>query len=84
MSGMVRDVDKQGRVVIPKEMRKQLNVESNVDSFDISVDGDRIILKKHRTACFFCDTLGEMVEYKGYRVCVNCIEKLKELKDEME
>ena len=82
-TGMVRDVDKMGRVVIPKEIRKQLNIESDVDSLDIYVEGDKIILKKHITACFFCDTLGRMVDYNGYKVCENCIEKLNALKEEI-
>jgi transcriptional pleiotropic regulator of transition state genes len=78
-TGIVRSVDKMGRVVIPKEIRKQLNIENESDSLEIGIEGDRIILKKHHKACFFCDMLGEMVEYKGYYICENCIEKLKSL-----
>ena len=37
-TGMVRAVDKMGRVVIPKEIRKQLKVENDVDSFEIYMD----------------------------------------------
>ena len=80
--GIVRGVDNAGRVVIPKEYRKQLNVENDVDSFEISIEGDTIILKKHRPACFFCDKLDIMVDYMGYNVCANCVEKLKALLDE--
>ena len=46
--GVVRAVDKMGRVVIPKEMRKQLNVENDVDKFEIFLENDAIILKKFR------------------------------------
>ena len=82
-SGMVRNVDKMGRVVIPKEIRKQLNIEVENDSLEISVEGDNIILRKYRPACFICNTLDEIVNYNGYNVCVNCIEKLQKLKEEM-
>ncbi len=82
-SGMVRNVDKMGRVVIPKEIRKQLNIETENDSLEISVEGDNIILRKYRPACFICKTLDEIVNYNGYNVCVNCIEKLQKLKEEM-
>lgn len=81
-SGIIRNVDKMGRVVIPKEIRKQLNIENEIDSLEIGIEGDRIILKKHQNACFFCGNIGEMVEYNGYKICVKCIEKLKLLADE--
>ena len=45
-TGMTRQVDKMGRVVIPKEIRAQLNIKNNVDKFEISVQGDKVILQK--------------------------------------
>lgn len=80
-TGMVRAVDKMGRVVIPKEIRAQLQVENDVDSFEIYMDGDKVILKKYRPACVFCNSLGECVEYEGFTVCKDCIEKLYGMKD---
>ena len=82
MSGIVRTVDNMGRVVIPKEIRAQLGIENNVDSLEIFLDGDKIILKKFRPTCFFCNQLSETVEYNGYLVCKNCIEKLNAMKEE--
>ncbi len=79
-TGIIRDVDRMGRVVIPKEIRSQLKIESE-DSLEIFMDGDSIVLKKYKPACFFCDTLDEIVNYKGYNVCINCIENLKSLKE---
>ncbi|MBE6780438.1 MAG: AbrB/MazE/SpoVT family DNA-binding domain-containing protein [Ruminococcaceae bacterium] len=83
-NGIIRDVDKMGRVVIPKEIRNQLNIKSDVDSLEIFMEGDSIVLRKYKPACFFCDTLEETVNYNGYSVCVECIEKLKKLKEELE
>ena len=45
-TGIVRYVDKMGRVVIPKELRAKLGVENDTDGFEILVDDDMIILKK--------------------------------------
>jgi transcriptional pleiotropic regulator of transition state genes len=78
---MIRPVDKMGRVVIPKEFRSRLNVENEVDSFEISVQGDKIILKKYQPTCIFCDKLGPSVEFAGYNVCKDCIEKLNNAKE---
>lgn len=78
-TGIVRPVDKMGRVVIPKEIRKMLKVENDVDSFEIYMEDDRIILKKYQPTCIFCDSLADSVQFGGYTVCKNCISKLDEL-----
>ena len=84
-TGMIRAVDKMGRVVIPKEIRRQLKVENDVDSFEIYMDGDKVILKKYQPTCIFCDSIAaESVDMNGYAVCVICIEKLDRMKAELE
>ena len=83
-TGMVRAVDKMGRVVIHKEIRKQLKVENDVDSFEIYMENDKVILKKYQPTCIFCDSLAESVSFEGYNVCKSCIEKLNRIKDTAE
>ncbi len=83
-TGMIRPVDKMGRVVIPKEIRNQLKIENDVDSFEIYVQGDTVILKKYQPTCVFCNSLSESVFYNGYTVCKNCIEKLEGIKETAE
>lgn len=84
-TGMIRAVDKMGRVVIPKEIRRQLKVENDIDSFEIYMDGDKVILKKYQPTCIFCDSIAaESVDMNGYAVCVDCIEKLNRMKTEIE
>ena len=45
-TGIIRRIDDLGRVVIPKEIRKNLNIKEN-DSLEIFIDGENIILKKY-------------------------------------
>ncbi len=45
-SGLVRKIDDLGRIVIPKELRKTLNIKSD-DDIEISAEEDKIILKKY-------------------------------------
>ena len=78
-TGMVRAVDKMGRVVIPKEIRAQLDIKNDVDSFEIYMEGDSVILRKYQPTCIFCDNIADSVEFAGHTVCKNCIEKLNEL-----
>ena len=78
-TGIIRPVDKMGRVVIPKEIRERLKIENDKDSFEIYTDGDLVILKKYQASCVFCGSLEDSVAYNGYTVCKKCIEKLKEM-----
>ena len=80
-TGIVRKIDELGRFVIPKEIRAQLKVENNRDSFEIFVEGDKVILKKYQPSCAFCENTEDLVEFSGYNVCTGCIEKLNATKD---
>lgn len=45
-TGIVRRIDDLGRIVIPKEIRKNLRIKEG-ENLEIFVDGDDIILKKY-------------------------------------
>ena len=45
-TGIVRRIDELGRIVIPKEIRKNLRIK-NGDNLEILVDNDNIVLKKY-------------------------------------
>jgi len=57
-TGIVRKVDELGRIVIPKELRRTLNINEK-DSLEIYVDNDRIILKKYMPS-MTCQVTGEV------------------------
>ena len=80
-NGIVRPIDKMGRVVIPKELRNQLKVENDVDSFEIYTEDDKVILKKFVPSCVFCQSSENIIEFSGYNVCASCIDKLNLAKD---
>jgi transcriptional pleiotropic regulator of transition state genes len=75
-TGIVRKVDELGRVVIPIELRRTLNIEEK-DSLEIYVDGEHIILKKYEPACIFCSNAKDIVVYKGKNICPACMSELK-------
>mgnify|MGYP002917770200 FL=1 len=54
-TGIVRGIDSLGRIVLPKELRTTLHLDGDT-KLEIFVDGDAIVLKKHRPAgsCDFC------------------------------
>ena len=76
-TGIVRKVDELGRVVIPIELRRTLDIEEK-DALEIYVDGELIILKKYSPACIFCDDARDITQYKGRNICKSCFAELKD------
>lgn len=75
-TGIVRKVDDLGRIVLPIELRRTLNIEIK-DSLEIYVDGEQIILKKYQPSCVFCGEAKDVVNFKGKNICKQCIKALK-------
>ena len=42
--GCVRQIDKLGRLVLPSDIRKSLNIVNGVDSVEFFVDDDAVII----------------------------------------
>ena len=77
-TGIVRKVDELGRIVLPIEMRRTLDIEEK-DALEIYVEGSSVILKKYKPSCIFCDTTKDTVVFKGKNICPKCLKELKEL-----
>jgi transcriptional pleiotropic regulator of transition state genes len=75
-TGIVRKVDELGRVVLPIELRRTLDIAEK-DALEIYVDGNTIILKKYEPACIFCGDAKDVSVYKGKNICPNCLKELK-------
>lgn len=76
-TGIVRKVDQLGRVVIPRELRRNLDIEVGAP-LEIYMDGEQIILKKYAPGCVFCgecDT--KMTRLAERNICSKCHEKIK-------
>ena len=76
-TGIVRKVDELGRIVLPIELRRTLDITER-DSLEIYVDEETIILKKHQPACIFCDSAKEIINFQAKNICSACIQKLKD------
>ncbi len=73
--GIVRKVDELGRIVIPKELRRTLNLEEG-DGLEIYTEGEQIILKKYESCCIFCGEAKEVINFKGKNICKICLKEL--------
>lgn len=74
-TGIVRKVDELGRVVIPIELRRTMDIAER-DSLEIYVDGDKIILRKYEPACIFCGNASNVEHFRGKNVCRDCIQAI--------
>lgn len=78
-TGIVRRVDELGRIVLPIELRRTLDIDTK-DSIEIFVDEEGyILLKKYQPACIFCGNAKDVVRIHDKNVCADCIEELKKL-----
>ncbi|NLJ97852.1 MAG: AbrB/MazE/SpoVT family DNA-binding domain-containing protein [Tissierellia bacterium] len=75
-TGIVRKVDELGRVVIPIELRRNLNIDVK-DALEIFIEGEHIILKKYAPACIFCGQAKDVEVFKGKNICPACLQDLK-------
>ena len=73
--GIVRKVDELGRISIPAELRRTLEIAEK-DALEIFVDGDQVILKKYQPACIFCGDAKNVDNFKGKNICYKCFREL--------
>ena len=78
-TGIVRRVDDLGRVVVPRELRRSLQIE-NGDEVETFMEGDRVILKKYEPGCVICGSMDNLVDFRGRPVCGMCRTMLREEK----
>ena len=76
-SGFIREIDDMGRIVIPKQFRKELGLLDPHSKLEIFSDGKQVICKKAVADCIFCKAENELEEFEGKYVCRSCLEKLK-------
>ena len=75
-TGTVKKIDELGRIVLPKNIRIPMGIETG-DAVEIFTDGNRIILQKFQSSCIFCGEAEDVVYYNGKRICSACVENIK-------
>jgi len=74
-TGTVRRIDKFGRLVLPIELRRIMDVEDG-DALEIFTEGNSVILKKYEPYCIFCGSMDDLRRFKDRNVCAVCAKKL--------
>ena len=77
-TGIVRKVDELGRIVLPIELRRTLDIAER-DELEIYMENEHIILKKYEPTCVFCGAERGLSSYKGKNVCRECQKDMSRL-----
>ena len=75
MDILQRKVDELGRIVLPIEQRRILEIGDR-DSLEIFIEDNMLILKKYQPACIFCGNAKDVMTFKGRNICPNCIHEI--------
>lgn len=77
-TGIVRKIDGLGRIVLPIELRKYMDIHTGDD--EIFVEGGTIVLSKYTPACLFCGGRDGVAEYQEKNICKACRQKIAKIK----
>lgn len=77
-TGVVRQLDSLGRIVLPIELRRNLEIGPK-DMLEIFVEEKSVILRKYEPDCSFCGSSRNLVQYKDRMICSRCLKELKSL-----
>ena len=70
-TGIVRPVDSLGRIVLPIELRRVLDIDKD-SALEVYVDEESIVLQKYQPACIFCGSADGVKQYEGRNICKAC------------
>lgn len=74
-SGIIRKVDRLGRIVIPQELRREKNIMIGTPLEIFTDVAGNIVLKKYADCCMNCGNLGDEL-FGEVGICKSCISKL--------
>ena len=80
-TGIVRRIDELGRIVLPIELRRTMDIEDR-DRVEIYLEEDLIIVRKIEQTCLFCGTARNLIAFKEKSVCRDCIRALNKKADD--
>lgn len=74
-TGIVRNLDNLGRVTLPIELRRNLNLDIK-DPVEIFVEDDKIVLRKYEPSDVFTGVKDDLIEYQGKMISKKTIKEL--------
>jgi len=75
-TGMTRKIDDLGRLSIPIELRRTMEMGEH-QALEIFTDNGSIVLRKYTPGCVFCGNVEDTVHFKELLMCKDCIKEVK-------
>ena len=75
-TGIVRRVDELGRIVLPIELRRTLDIVEK-DALEIYVEGSAVLFIRDWPSCIFCDSGKDVTVFHGKNICAQCLRELR-------
>lgn len=77
-TGIVRNIDELGRIVIPKELRNKMDMHEG-SSVEIFTEDNKICMRRFYTGCHFCGSNFNVSAFKDKFICQTCLEEIKSI-----
>lgn len=77
-TGIVRNTDELGRIVLPKELRDILGIRTK-ERLEIYIEGSKIIIERCEKGCSVCNSNVDLKKFKNKLVCSNCINVISDM-----
>lgn len=74
-NAIIRRIDELGRIVLPVNLRREQDIDTN-DAVEVYSDGEKIIVRKHIKSCVFCGAEENIRDINGKSVCRMCISEI--------
>ncbi len=75
-TGIIRKVDDLGRIVLPAELRRLLELDDRAE-VEIYTENNTVVLKKHQPSCVFCGAQKDLLAFRGHNICPACRKALQ-------
>ena len=78
-TGIIRKFDRNGRLVIPKEIRDNLGYEHKTPA-EMFIFRKGIYIQEYIPGCNICGEVENTVSYKNHNFCEECLKEIKSFK----
>ena len=75
-TGIPRKVDDLGRIVVPVEFRRLLDIHEG-DELEVTLEDDRIVLSRVDARCALCGRGDDLQPFRDRHVCRGCRTELR-------
>lgn len=72
----IRKIDNLGRIVIPMDIRRALEI-NEWDELRISLEDGHVRIQKAVDTCTFCDATENLIPFAGKQICPHCLQQLQ-------